>query len=114
MDAGNVKELMAEYYRLQKMSHQMVALRKRIISELKKHGMTGTAFRFNDRTIKYAEYYRYAEISKEHVREVLSNYYPNIDAEQFIVRLWSDRHRTRVETIRTYQKGGKGQNAGDD
>jgi ketol-acid reductoisomerase len=104
MDAENVKELVAEYYKLQRMTRQMVSLRKSIIDKLKKNGMTGTAFRFHDSTIKYSTYYRYSDISKDHVREILTSYYPGINTEEFIKRLWDGRQRTRVETIRTYGK----------
>ena len=103
--SGDIKSLMAEYYKLQKMTRQVAALRKTIIFKLKESGMTGTAFRFQDSTIKYAAYYRYADISKEHVREIISSYYPDIDTELFVKRLWDGRHKTKVETIRTYSKG---------
>lgn len=95
-----LKDLLREFNHAQQESKKIPQLRKRIIALIKHEGLTDTKFNFSDKTISYHTYQRYEDISQKLIREVLTEYYPQID-NKTVAQLISQRRKKKVtETIR--------------
>ena len=73
--------------------------RKELVPLIKQNALTNTKFDYGDRYLRYRVYNEYGQISQKVLRQVLQAKYPEINADNFINEVLSQRKLTRKETV---------------